>query len=182
MKVNLGLLTASALLLLAPVAAADPPAGTTDNCLFGGYNPDALTNVCLGDGPSTPDHIGTVGTTPGPCIIGSLCVPVPTYDPNGGTSIPSETVPLPAYVDVNAMGLYGCEAPGQENSRVWAVQCGGDFGADSDCRAVRENDVGGCSVSSNVIGIGPFSASFGVSVVELRLCINLIVNDCESLP
>ncbi|MCA1811103.1 MAG: hypothetical protein LC623_03720 [Halobacteriales archaeon] len=142
MNVNLGLLTLSALMLAAPLASAgpSPPPGSTDNCLGGGYNPDALANVCLGDGPSTPDHTGTVGTTPGPCVIGETCVPVPTYDPNGGMTIPSVSLPAISYVDVNTPLVF-CESP---NDHPWTgtslAMCvaGADAGTYGSVRVVAE--------------------------------------------
>jgi hypothetical protein len=125
MNVNLGLLTLSALMLAAPLASAgpSPPPGSTDNCLGGGYNPDAFANVCFNDGPSTPDHTGTVGTTPGPCIIGETCVPLPTYDPNGGTTIPSVPVATLSYVDVATPVGY-CDAPHQYYDWTAVLACG----------------------------------------------------------
>jgi hypothetical protein len=104
-------LLGTALFLMSPVASANPAPGTTDNCLGGGYNPSALANVCYANnGPSTPDHTGQVTVVQGPCIIGQTCVPVPSYDPNGGTTIPSVTVPTLSYTDINT-SMGGCEAP-----------------------------------------------------------------------
>jgi hypothetical protein len=97
MDLKTTLLTLSALLLLAPAVAADPPAGST--CV-GGYNPNALSNVCTGTLATTPDNTGSVTTTPGPCIIGNICAPIPGYNPSGGTPIPSFGVPSLSYINV----------------------------------------------------------------------------------
>ncbi|HUR63944.1 MAG TPA: hypothetical protein VM241_05640, partial [Candidatus Thermoplasmatota archaeon] len=100
MDLKTTLLTLSALLLLAPAVAADPPAGST--CV-GGYNPTALSNVCTGTLATTPGNTGTVTTTPGPCVIGNICAPVPGYTPSGGTPLPSLGVPSVSYVSVYAL-------------------------------------------------------------------------------
>jgi hypothetical protein len=162
MNVNLGLLTLSALLLLAPVASASPPPGSTDNCLGGGYNPDALANVCFGDGPSTPDHTGTVGTTPGPCVIGETCVPIPTYDPNGGTTIPSVTVPTVSYVDVKALYLQ-CEAPSSQLYGDQAARCAFTFANAAACGLAGPGAMlAECVINGSAAGNGAFSINISV--------------------
>jgi hypothetical protein len=118
MDLKTTLLTLSALLLLAPAVAAEPPAGST--CV-GGYNPDALSNVCTGTLATTPGNTGSVTTNPGPCIIGNICAPVPGYNPGGGTPIPSFGVPSLSYVNVYTTVLgqgisVSCSSPYYENA------------------------------------------------------------------
>lgn len=79
-------------LAFVPAVDAAPPAGFT--CI-GGYNPSALSNVCykITSGSYTL-YPGTVtAPTQEVCVIGNLCedIPVPQYNPSGGSPI---TVPL----------------------------------------------------------------------------------------
>jgi hypothetical protein len=52
-----------------------------------------------------PTSTGTVGTTPGPCVIGETCVPIPTYNSNGGTPLPVVEIPVLTYADAQAAGV-----------------------------------------------------------------------------
>lgn len=117
-----------AALLLAPVAAADPP-GT---CV-GGYNPNALSNVCYQSGPGSTFHPGSVGVGPSApvCIIGNLCqdVPMPTYTPGGGPGVPVPGVLTPTYVSVAGVAVYphtpcGDDGSGIKVGNVCVQSCG----------------------------------------------------------
>lgn len=99
----------AALALLTPQAAAAPPPGY--ECV-GGYNPSALSNICYKI-TSTSYTPGSVGTSPMQvCVIGTLCpqVPVPTYDPDGGTPIS-----IPGFLyHVEILGIGPCSDEQQD--------------------------------------------------------------------
>ncbi|MEA3143925.1 MAG: hypothetical protein QOG31_1249 [Thermoplasmata archaeon] len=162
MRTTLPLSLAAALLLMALPVAADPP-GT---CV-GGYNPDALSNVCYSTGPGNTLHTGSVGSTPAPvvCLIGNLCTPgasVPTYDPNGGTAIPIPGVPLPTYVEV--LGIVIVPPPTVVSPcGDGGVQVGGKVCIQS-CDYGNGVQVGNLCVSPNVASCTDENGNVGVHV------------------
>ncbi|MEA3202702.1 MAG: hypothetical protein QOI63_368 [Thermoplasmata archaeon] len=120
---RLGLLSALAalcasLLVAAPATASpDNPFSSTANCLGGGYNPDALINVCLGILGNTPDNSGHVVLNPGPCVIGNTCAPIPGYEPGGGVALPPEPITYVTYTDARVHNEFvdaWCEAGGTD--------------------------------------------------------------------
>lgn len=145
--------------VLVPAAVAAPPPGSTANCLGGGYNPDALTNICTGTLLETPDHAGQVSLAPGPCVIGQTCVPLPSYDPDGGASLPPVAIPKITYADVNGGSEQFCEASTGSLFDVPSASCtgvcSGVVNADDREMSCSDANHGGCIVVQDYNFINP---------------------------
>jgi hypothetical protein len=86
---------------MAATASATPPPAAP--CV-GGYNPNALSNVCFAETDPTNVPVGEVGTDGSLCIIGNVCVPFVTYDPFGGPSVPVPGHPIPSTIYIEVLG------------------------------------------------------------------------------